>query len=68
MSAEMKRTSAVALGALWSSPDLFLQLSSISVWLCCPGAVTHLAMSCNLWLDLLERPFAVCGAGETAVC
>lgn len=61
----MKRTSAVALGSLWCSPDLFLQVSSISGSLCSPGAVIHLAMC--LQPDVGSPRKAFC-AGEAVVC
>lgn len=67
MCVEMNRTSAVALGSLWSSPDLFLQVSSVSV-LCSPGAV-GLAARTRPGVGSPGKAFcAVCGAGEAAVC
>lgn len=68
MCVEMKRTSAVALGSLWSSPNLFLQVSSVSVLLCSPGAVIHLAMCVQPDVGSPGKALcAVCSAAGEAV-
>lgn len=69
MSVEMKRTSAGALGSLWSSPALFLQVSSISALLCFPGVVIHLAVCTQPCVRSLRKAFCVaCVALAQPLC
>lgn len=68
-SMEMKRTSAGALGSLWSSPALFLQVSSIPALLCFPGVVIHLAACTQPRVRSLGEAFcAACGVLAQLLC